>query len=34
VNGVLQITATGAAVALPKKIEIKANVPLTRQTAA
>jgi hypothetical protein len=34
VNGVLQITAPVAAVALPRKIEIKTNVPLTRQMAA
>jgi hypothetical protein len=34
VNDVLQITAPVAAVALPKKIEIKTSVPLTKQMAA
>ena len=34
VNGVLEITAPVAAVALPKKIEIKTTVPLTKQMAA
>jgi len=34
INGVLEITAPVAAVALPKKIEIKTNVPLTKQMAA
>lgn len=34
VNGVLEITAPVAAVALPRKIEIKTTVPLTKQMAA
>ena len=34
VNGVLEITAPIAAVALPRKIEIKTNVPLVQQKAA
>jgi HSP20 family protein len=34
VNGVLEITAPVAAVALPRKIEIKTSVPLTKQMAA
>ncbi len=34
VNGVLEITAPVAAVALPKKIEIKTAVPLSKQMAA
>jgi len=34
VNGVLEITAPVAAVALPRKIEIKATVPLAKQMAA
>ena len=34
VNGVLEITAPVAAAALPRKIEIKTTVPLTKQIAA
>jgi HSP20 family protein len=34
VNGLLEITAPVAAVALPRKIEIKTTVPLTKQMAA
>jgi HSP20 family protein len=34
VNGVLEIAAPVAAVALPRKIEIKTTVPLTKQMAA
>jgi HSP20 family protein len=34
VNGVLEITAPVAAVALPRKIEVKATVPLAKQMAA
>jgi HSP20 family protein len=34
VNGVLEITAPVAAAALPRKIEIKTTVPLTKQMAA
>jgi HSP20 family protein len=34
VNGVLEITAPVAAVALPRRIEIKTTVPLTKQMAA
>ena len=34
VNGVLEITAPVAAIALPRKIEIKATTPYTRQIAA
>ncbi len=34
VNGVLEITAPVAAVALPRKIEIKTTVPLTKYMAA
>lgn len=34
VNGVLEITAPVAAAALPRKIEIKATVPFTKQIAA
>lgn len=34
VNGVLEITAPVAVVALPRKIEIKTTVPLTKQMAA
>jgi len=34
VNGVLEITAPVAAVALPRKIEIKSSVPFTKQIAA
>jgi HSP20 family protein len=34
VNGVLEITAPVAAVALPRKIEIKTSVPLAKQIAA
>lgn len=34
VNGVLEITAPVAAVALPRKIEIKTNVPFAKQMAA
>jgi HSP20 family protein len=33
-NGVLEITAPVAAVALPRRIEIKPSVPLTKQIAA
>jgi len=33
-NGVLEITAPVAAIALPRKIEIKATTPYTRQVAA
>jgi HSP20 family protein len=33
-NGVLEITAPVTAVALPRKIEIKTTVPLTKQMAA
>jgi len=33
-NGVLQITAPVAALALPRKIEIKSNLPFTKQIAA
>jgi HSP20 family molecular chaperone IbpA len=33
-NGVLEITAPVAAVALPRKIEIKSSVPFTKQIAA
>jgi len=33
-NGVLEITAPVAAVALPRKIEIKSTVPFTKQIAA
>ncbi len=33
-NGVLEITAPVAAAALPRKIEIKTTVPLTKQIAA
>lgn len=33
-NGVLEITAPVAAVALPRKIEIKTTVPFTKQIAA
>jgi HSP20 family protein len=34
VNGVLEITAPVAAAALPRKIEIRTTVPLTKQIAA
>ena len=34
VNGVLEITAPIAAIALPRKIEIKATTPYTKQVAA
>jgi len=34
VNGVLEIYAPVAAVALPRKIEVKSSVPLTKQIAA
>jgi HSP20 family protein len=34
VNGMLEITAPVAAVALPRRIEIKATVPYTKQIAA
>jgi HSP20 family molecular chaperone IbpA len=34
VNGVLEITAPVAAAALPRKIEIKTTLPLTKQIAA
>jgi HSP20 family protein len=34
VNGVLEITAPVAAIALPRKIEIKATAPYTKQIAA
>jgi HSP20 family protein len=34
VNGVLEITAPVAAMALPRKIEVKATVPLAKQMAA
>jgi HSP20 family molecular chaperone IbpA len=34
VNGVLEITAPVATAALPRKIEIKTTVPLTKQIAA
>jgi HSP20 family molecular chaperone IbpA len=34
VNGVLEITAPVAAAALPRKIEIKTTVPMTKQIAA
>ena len=33
-NGVLEITAPVAAIALPRKIEIKATMPSTKQFAA
>ena len=33
-NGVLEITAPVAAVALPRKIEVKSSVPFTKQIAA
>jgi HSP20 family protein len=34
VNGVLEITAPVAAIALPRKIEVKATTPYTKQIAA
>lgn len=34
INGVLEITAPVAAVALPRKIEVKSTVPFTKQIAA
>jgi len=34
VNGVLEITAPVAAIALPRKVEIKSSVPLVKQIAA